>query len=61
MLSEASGVDLTIIGRTLFHAALVGAVAGLVGAAFFAGLEYMQRLVLEDLGGDHPLRAAGED
>ena len=61
MLSDASGVDLTIIGRTLLHAALVGAAAGLVGAAFFAGLEYMQRLVLEDLGGYHPLRAAGEN
>src|SRR5213083_1133216 len=57
----ASSVDLTIVGRTLLHAALVGAAAGLVGAAFFAGLEYVQRLLLEDLGGYHPLRAAGED
>src|SRR5438552_2827858 len=53
----ASSVDLTIVGRTLLHAALVGAAAGLVGAAFFAGLEYVQRLLLEDLGGYHPLRA----
>jgi CIC family chloride channel protein len=57
----ASSVDLTIVGRTLLHAALVGAAAGLVGAAFFAGLEYVQRLLLEDLGGYHPLRAAGEN
>src|SRR3954463_11266314 len=57
----ASSVDLTIVGRTLLHAALVGAAAGLVGAAFFAGLEYVQRFLLEDLGGYHPLRAAGEN
>ena len=57
----ASSVDLAIVGRTLLHAALVGAAAGLVGAAFFAGLEYVQRLLLEDLGGYHPLRAAGEN
>jgi len=61
ILSDASGVDLTIIGRTLLHAALVGVAAGLVGAAFFAGLEYLQRVLLEDLGGYHPLRAAGEN
>ena len=61
MLTDASGMDLTVIGRTLLHAALVGAAAGLVGAAFFAGLEYLQRLLLEDLGGYHPLRAAGEN
>ena len=57
----ASSVELRIVGRTLLHAALVGAAAGLVGAAFFAGLEYVQRFLLEDLGGYHPLRAAGED
>lgn len=44
----------------LFHAALVGAVAGLVGAAFFAALEYVQRLLLEELAGYTPLRAHGE-
>ena len=57
----ASSVELRIVGRTLLHAALVGAAAGLVGAAFFAGLEYVQRFLLEDLGGYHPLRAAGEN
>src|SRR3954469_17428293 len=57
----ASSVDLTIVGRTLLHAALVGAAAGLVGAAFFAGLESVQRLLLENLGGYHPLRPAGEN
>ena len=31
-----------------------------MGAAFFAGLECVQRLLLEDLGGYHPLRAHGE-
>ncbi|HEY8926014.1 MAG TPA: chloride channel protein [Polyangia bacterium] len=59
--AAASSVELRIVGRTLLHAALVGAAAGLVGAAFFAGLEWVQRLLLEDVGGYHPLRAAGEN
>src|SRR5436190_13909308 len=60
ILKEAAPVDLRIVGRTLVHAALVGVAAGLAGAAFFAGLEVVQRLVLEDVGGYHPLRASGE-
>src|SRR5499427_11150082 len=60
ILKEAAPVDLRIVGRTLIHAALVGVAAGLMGAAFFAVLEIVQRLVLEDLGGYHPLRAHGE-
>jgi CIC family chloride channel protein len=60
ILKEAAPADLGILGRTLVHAALVGVAAGLMGAAFFAGLELVQRLVLEDLGGYHPLRAHGE-
>ena len=59
-VAQSSPVDFTTIGRTLLHAAIVGAAAGLVGAGFFAGLEYLQRILLEDLGGYHPLRAAGE-
>ena len=61
ILTSSSPVDFTIVGRTLLHAAVVGAAAGLMGAAFFAGLEYMQRILLEDLGGYRLLRAAGED
>src|SRR5882724_2213567 len=60
MVRDAAPLDLRIIGRTLLHAALVGAVAGLMGAAFFAGLEFLQRLLLEDLGGYNALRAHGE-
>ncbi len=60
ILRDAAPVDLRIVGRTLLHAALVGAAAGLMGAAFFAGLEFVQRLLLEDLGGYHTLRAHGE-
>lgn len=44
----------------LFHAAFVGGVVGLAGAAFFGGLEYVQRFLLEDLAGYVPLRAHGE-
>ena len=60
ILREATPPDLRIVGRTLAHAAIVGAAAGLMGAAFFATLELVQRLVLEDLGGYRPLRASGE-
>ena len=56
----APPLDLRILGRTLLHAALVGVAAGLVGAAFFAGLEYTQALLLERWAGYIPLRAQGE-
>lgn len=56
----APPLDLRLLGRTLLHAALVGLAAGLVGAAFFAGLEYMQALLLERWAGYIPLRAHGE-
>lgn len=59
-LEELAPLDLRIVGRTLLHAALVGLGAGLLGAAFFKGLEVMQRLLLEDLAGYVPLRAHGE-
>jgi CIC family chloride channel protein len=57
---EEAPLDLRILGRTLFHAALVGMAAGLVGAAFFATLEMMQRLLLERWTGYVILRASGE-
>lgn len=60
ILKEAAPVDLRIVGRTLFHAALVGVAAGLMGAAFFAALEWLQMLLLEMLGGYRLLRAHGE-
>lgn len=53
-------IDLQILGRTLLHACLVGLGAGLIGAGFFAALEYMQRFVLEGLAGYLPLGAEGE-
>src|SRR6185503_12389135 len=60
LFAEASPLDLRIVGRTLLHAALVGAAAGAVGAAFYFGLELVQRVFLEQLTGYIPLRAAGE-
>jgi CIC family chloride channel protein len=56
----APPLDVQILGRTLLHTALVGLAAGLVGAAFFAGLELAQRLCLDMLAGFSPLRAHGE-
>jgi chloride channel protein, CIC family len=60
LLKEATPVDLRIVGRTLLHALLVGVVAGLMGAAFFAALEIVQRLLLGHLVGYRLLRASGE-
>ncbi len=60
MFAENAPLDLQIVGRTLLHAALVGVAAGLAGAAFFAGVEYFQRGVLQGLAGYIPLRADGE-
>ncbi|HZF53785.1 MAG TPA: chloride channel protein [Polyangiaceae bacterium] len=60
LLAAAAPIDLRIVGRTLLHAALVGAGAGVVGALFFAALELVERLLLGSLAGYEPLRAAGE-
>jgi chloride channel protein, CIC family len=57
----APPLDFQILGRTLLHTALVGLAAGLVGAAFFAGLEHAQRLFLDTWAGFTPLRAHGEN
>jgi CIC family chloride channel protein len=56
----APPLDLRILGRTLLHTALVGFIAGLLGAAFFAALEYTQAFLLESAAGYTPLRAHGE-
>jgi CIC family chloride channel protein len=58
--SVAPPLEVGILGRTLLHTAVVGLAAGLVGAAFFAGLEYAQRLFLDGWAGFTPLRAHGE-
>jgi chloride channel protein, CIC family len=59
-LSGAGPLDLRIVGQVVFHSAVVGVAAGLVGVAFFVALELTQRLLLEDLVGYVPLRAQGE-
>jgi CIC family chloride channel protein len=56
----AAPLDLRLLGRTLLHAAVLGGLAGAVGAGFFAALEVGQRLLLTGLAGYVPLRAAGE-
>ncbi len=57
---DIAPLDLRIVGRMVFHAALVGLAAGLIGAGFFVALEYLQRLLLEELAGYTILRAHGE-
>ncbi len=58
--ADRSPLTLQLLGRTLLHAALVGVAAGLIGSLFFAGVELVQRLILEGVAGYVPLRAAGE-
>jgi CIC family chloride channel protein len=53
-------LELRIVGRVLLHAAVVGLLAGAVGAAFFAALELGQRLLLEGFAGYTLVRARGE-
>jgi CIC family chloride channel protein len=60
LLATATPIDLRIVGRTLLHAALVGAAAGVISAVFFAALEIVERLVLGSLAGYMPIRARGE-
>jgi CIC family chloride channel protein len=58
--TDGAPLDLRLLGKTLLHAAVVGVLAGLVGAAFFAALELGQRLLLEGVAGFTVLRAHGE-
>ncbi len=60
LFAENAPLDLRIVGRMLFHAALVGLAAGFAGAAFFGCLEHLQGWLLEDLAGYRALRAHGE-
>jgi len=60
LFSEQATLDLRFVGRMLFHAAIVGIAAGLLGAAFLLAIEYTQQLLLVDLAGYLPLRAHGE-
>lgn len=59
-MGEDAPLDLRIVGRTLLQAGLVGVVAGLIGAAFFASLEVAQRFLMSGLAGFATLRARGE-
>jgi CIC family chloride channel protein len=53
-------LSLQLLGRTLLHAAAVGACAGIASIAFVGALELAQYGMLERLTGYSPLRAAGE-
>lgn len=60
VLLDEGPLDLQIVGRMLFRTTLVGVAAGLVGAFFFAAVEFAQYLLLERLAGYTVLRADGE-
>lgn len=57
---DGTPVDLRIVGRSLWHAAVVGLAAGVVGVLFVRGLELVEGALLEGLVGYEPLRAGGE-
>ena len=59
-LSARAPVTLQILGKTLLHAVIVGAVVGVVSLVFVEGLDLTQHWVLTRLAGYLPLRAAGE-
>lgn len=60
LFTDSAPIDLRILGRSLWRAALVGAGAGLIGVCFFALVEYLHSFLLETLAGYEPLRAHGE-
>jgi chloride channel protein, CIC family len=60
LFADRAPLDLRIVGKTLLHAAAVGAGAGLLGSLLFVAFELLQRLLLEEFAGYVPLRAAGE-
>ena len=60
LLVPEAPLELRIAGRVLLHAAVVGLLAGVVGAAFFAALELGQHLLLHGLARVEPARARGE-
>jgi len=53
-------IELRLVGRTVLHALAVGASAGAAGVVLVYALEHVQQLLLEDLCGYVPLRAAGD-
>ncbi len=61
LVPEGPGLEMQMVGRALLHAALVGLLAGLLGAVFFTALEWTQHLLLERGAGLTLLRAAGEN
>ncbi len=60
LFPETGPLEMRLLGRMLLHAALVGGLAGVLGAAFFFFLEAGQWLLLEGLAGYSAVRAKGE-
>ena len=60
VFADSSPLDLRLIGRTLLHVIVVGAVAGLAAVLFFGGLELVEEVFLTKLAGYARLRAEGE-
>ena len=60
VFDKQTPATLQVLGRTLLHAAVVGAAIGAISVFFVQGLEITQHFVLERLCGYEPLRAAGE-
>jgi chloride channel protein, CIC family len=59
--SASAPLELQLLGRTLLHSILVGAVVGLAGSLLYRALEFTEYALLERLAGYETLRAAGEE
>src|SRR6185503_10937235 len=57
----SSPIEFQLVGRTLLHSILVGAVVGLAGSLLYRVLELVEHGMLEHLAGYEALRAAGEE
>lgn len=56
----AASPDMRFLGRTLWLATVVGVACGLIGVAFVAATDLVERLLIERVAGVALLRAAGE-
>lgn len=60
LFTEATPLDLRILGRVLIHATIVGLAAGAIACLFYSSLEAVEELLFDNLAGYAPLRATGE-
>jgi CIC family chloride channel protein len=60
LFSDATQLDLQILGRVIMHAGAVGAAAGAVVCGFYYALEFSEAVLIEAIAGYSRVEAAGE-